>query len=211
MSAKGEFVVLRRVRGGDEDLVATLYGPPGRSTLFVREGYLPESPFFGLFEPFNVVKLSYRQAGNILVPEDFLGVERLSYLATDPERLSYMSRLSGFVLKRVSFYDEPLFRLLTSYLKKRPSPSLLLRFKLDFLKLSGVLPKFLEERKLGGGSVNLKDGSSSKEGFPVGEEVLTYLRKLYRSSKPERIKLPPPLLRRAEELLERYMDYHALR
>jgi len=191
--------------------VATLYGTAGKVTLFVKEGYLPGSRFFGTFEPFNLVELYYRQSGNLLLPEDLLSVERLSYLASGYERFSFMSRLARFTLSRVSFYDEQFFNLLTNYLKAPPSEGLYLRFILEFLKLSGITPKFLSERKVSAKAVSLKDGSPSEEGFKVSPSVLNYLIKLYRSKRPERLRLPPSALKKAEEFLNAYMDYHQIK
>lgn len=165
MSAKGFFLILKRFRAGDEDLMLKVYGPYGVGKLFVPEGYRVERGFLGHLEPFNLVKLTYRQLGDIGVLEDLIWKEPLSYLCVeDYRRYLWMSSLIAFVEKWFLQYDGELLRLVVSYLRLDPSnPSVfLLKFKLEFLKylglyredifeegLRGLVKRLLQEQKVG--------------------------------------------------------------
>jgi len=141
MPTSSKVIVLKRMVVGDEDLLIKLYGWGGVMRLFVREGALPERGYIGIFEPFNVLELSYRQAGDIILPLDIKKVDFLSYLALESyERYLWMCSVGNFFMKWVRYYDSQLFELLLKYLtiKVDNINTFLLRFKIDFLKALGV-------------------------------------------------------------------------
>ncbi len=210
---KGTFIVLRRLRGGDADLLATLYGTPGKVSLLLRDGFLNSNPFFGIFEPFNYVEIDYTQIGSLLVPNDVMSVERISLLARSYKRYLYMSGISLFIIKYVNYYDEAIFRLILKYLTKEvKNPEVnLIKFKLDFLKAYGILPKFLNKGSIKGERVRIKlstgdireDGEYEMEGY-----LAEFLRKLFRMKNPERLNLTRKDVRKTEEFLKEYLKFH---
>ncbi len=140
MPSKGKVLVLKRMVVGDQDLLVKLYCYGGITNLLVRDGALPESPFFSVFEPFNLMLLTYRQWGQVIVPLDIQDLVRLSYYATDYERYLWMCQVAGVLLRWVRFYDEELLSLAVEYLKlKVKNPRTFhLRFYLDLLTKMGI-------------------------------------------------------------------------
>ena len=210
---KGSFIVLKRLRGGDVDLVATLYGTAGKVTLFLKEGYLNTNRLFGIFEPFNYVEIDYSQTGNIIVPNDVVKVERLSLLALNYKRYIYMSSLSLFALQYMNYYDEALFNLLLSYLPKKPRNTeiSILKFKLDFLKAYGILPKFLtqEKPKVKKVKIDLSTGEISDKGdYELEGYLVEFLRKLLKIKNPERLNLTRRDIKKAEDFIREYLKFH---
>ncbi len=210
---KGSFIVLRRIRGGDVDLVATLYGTAGKVTLFLKEGYLNTNKLFGIFEPFNYVEIDYSQTGNIILPNDVVKVERLSLLALNYKRYLYMSSLSLFALQYMNYYDETLFNLLLSYLPKKPRniEVNLLKFKLEFLKTYGILPKFLaqESPKTKKVKIALSTGEISDKGdYELERYLIEFLRKLLKIKNPERLNLTRRDIKKAEDFIREYLKFH---
>ena len=205
-------MVLKRVRSGDQDLIAKVYCQVGVQSILVREGYTSSSPFFGVFEPFNVVEADLEQKGDILVPNDVLSVERLSLLATDCRRYLWMCWLSAFTLSRIRFYDERIFQLLVKFLKVDPGRSAGLYrvlFRLKVIEAMGLRPKFLERiprrRRL---KVKLSDGSAGEEGeVEVPAQVLATLRRISEKG-IGRVSVEKGTLKRIEDLLDLYMEYH---
>ncbi len=186
---KGKFIVLRRVRGGDTDLVATLYGTPGKVTLFVKEGFLNDNKFFGIFEPFNYVVLDYYQRGNVIFPNDIKGVRRFSYLSRDFKRYMIMSKVSLFFIKYVHYYDEDVFRLILNYFLKKPLKKVditYLKFLLDYLNISGIKPRFLSYRNVKEKfvKIDLSNGEISEKGdYEIEGYILKFLIKLNKGEK----------------------------
>jgi len=213
MSIKGRILVLRRVRAGDQDILVRAYGPAGITDLLVRDGLLNTSVFFGVFEPFNVVVVDLSQRGEVAVPNDIMGVERLSYLCTDFARFRWMCWVARFVLRNVRFYDERLFDLFLNYLtvKGKREEVYRIKLKLEYLEISGLRPRFLSMEEAGEKvRVKLSDGSVSPEGdLEVGSQVLRVIRRLYENRGTGRIILSPELARRAEQLLDRFIEYHS--
>jgi len=210
---KGEFIVLKRLRGGDVDLVGTLYGTAGKVTLFLKEGYLNTNRLFGIFEPFNYVEIDYSQAGNIIVPNDVMRVERFSLFALNYKQYLYMSSLSLFALQYFNYYDENLFELLLSYLIKKPRNSevILLKFKLDFLKAYGILPKFLSQEtpKTKKVKIDLSTGEIKSEGeYEIDKYIVEFLKKLLEAKNPDRLNLTRRDIKKAEDFLREYLKFH---
>jgi len=212
MTARGKFVVLRRVRGGDTDLVATLYGTPGRVSLFLKDGYLSDNKLFGVFEPFNFLEVSYLQSGSIIFPSDVVIIERFSLKAHEPNTYLMMSRISLFFLKYINFYDEDLFSLLVNYFSRIPkTEEEYLFFLMDFLKISGFRPKFLGEnlRRIKGLlKIKLEDGSLSPEGeYKLEANLLKILKRIYEGRR-ERLRISKSLRRELERFLHAYIEHH---
>ncbi len=214
MKAKG-FIVLKRSLGGDYDLLCTLYGSAGLISLYVRNALLPSNQFFGVFEPFNVVGLEFFQRGNLTLPLDVKWIKRYSYMAKDYRRFIWMSNLAAFALKYLRFYDDRVYELLEKSLTRDiSSPDLdILRFKLEFTRIYGILPKFLHQ-ELGAGKslgVNLKDGHISPKGdIRVRPAVLRLLQRVYTllGKDSKRLKAHKSLCKDAEKLLDAYIEYH---
>ncbi len=209
------FIVLKRVVGGDYDLVCTLYGTSGLITLFVKEGLLPSSPFLGTFEPFNVVGLEFLQRGNVTVPLDVRYVQRYSYLARSYTRFRWMSAIASFVLKHLSFYDERIYNFVeSSMLRKVRSLGVhILDFKLRFINLYGIQPKFLSKEVPMRGSlrIDLSNGDLSRSGdVKVKVPTIRLLQRINRSTRKDlsSIKIDKSLFKEADRLLEAYIDYH---
>ncbi len=208
------FTVLRRVVGGDYDIVCSLYGEAGKVTLLIRDALIPENPFFGVFEPFNSLELEFTQKGNIAIPLDVSLVRRRCLSALDYNRFVWMSHVSLFFLKYVSFYDGRLYELLESNLDKSGSffiNSLLLR--LEFLNLFGVKPKFLTQRVpyRGRVRVDVSDGKVSRKGeLEVKASVLRVLQSLFapEGRKTRNIKLSRDIFKEAEIFLDKYIEHH---
>ncbi len=114
-------MVLKRFVVGDSDLLVKLYGYPGITNLYVKDGALPSNEYIGVFEPFNVLTLVYKQTGQVIVPMDVMNVIRLSYYATQYERYEWMCQIGSFILKFIRYFDENLFNLVVQYLKVKPT------------------------------------------------------------------------------------------
>ncbi len=141
MPASSEFLILRRFSVGDEDLLVKAYGPAGRVKLFVPKGASAEGGYLGIFEPFNLVDVSYKQSGNVLLVGDVRKAFFLSYLALqDYSAFVWMSRVLEFVERWFIQYEPELFSLAVEYLQKHPENQDLafLRFKLQFLLKLGL-------------------------------------------------------------------------
>ncbi|AAC07907.1 DNA repair protein RecO [Aquifex aeolicus] len=208
---KGTFLVLRRVRGGDVDLVATLYGTAGKVSLFLREGYLNEKKLFGVFEPFNLVKIDYYQSSGLIIPRDVLEVKRFSYFAKDVKRYFLMSYISQTVLRHINFYDEELFSLiLRFFLKETKNPEAsYFKFFLNLLKTLGYEPLFLRERVRGRYAfLDLEKGSLSSSGVKVRSSLLNLLKKIHQLEEYERIKIKRKDFEEGREILEKFLSFH---
>ncbi len=211
MAAKGKFVVLRRVRGGDTDLVATLYGTPGRVTLFLKDGYINENKLFGVFEPFNFLEVSYTQSGSVIFPSDVRVLRRFSLRATRPATYFLMSRIAAFFLRYISFHDEELLSLLVSYLSRASEEEEYLFFLVDYLRISGFRPRFLGEplehlrERV---RVRLSDGSVDPSGeYELEPRLLGILKRIY-EGKRKRLRVSRALRRDLERFLQTYIEYH---
>lgn len=213
MGLRTRVLVLRRIRAGDQDLLARVYGRGGLLDVLVRDGLLPESRFFGVFEPFNLVEVEVRQRGGIAVPEDVVRTERISYLCRDYRRYRWMCWVSLFVLKYISFYDEKLFSLILKALLADPKGRediLRVRFKLEFLSASGLEPRFLKEPVSGSiVRVKLSDGSVSEEGeVEVKSSSLRELIRIKNMRSLKGFRTSRERLAEAERLLDLLIDYH---
>ncbi len=213
MSLKTKIVVLRRIRAGDQDLLAKVYGQGGVLDLFVKDGYLNTNRFFGIFEPFNVAVVDLVQKGGVVVPNDVNGLRRFSLLSRDYRRFRWMSWIAKFILSYVGFYDEKLFDLFLNYMLADTEGAEHLyrvRFKLDYLIKSGLKPKFLKE-SFGRGKlkVRLSDGSVRKEGeIEVESFILRLMVKLAGSRKLKTLNIDEGKARKMEGLLDALIEYH---
>lgn len=151
MSAKGRFLILRRFRAGDCDLIVKAYGPYGLVKFFVPEGLLSEKGLLGYMEPFNLLYAVYHQSGDILFLRDIIKADFLSYLCIgNYTAYLWMSTLVGFVERWFVQYDPELFNMLIYYLTLSPKNRtvLLIKFKLEFLKRLGLYKEDIFEEKL---------------------------------------------------------------
>ena len=212
MGVRIRLLVLKRIRAGDSDLLAKAYGPGGILNILVRDGFEPSCPMVGIFEPFNLVQADVVQKGDVLVPRDVIKVQHLSHLSKDYERFVWMSWVCGFILRTVLFYDEKLFRLFLGYLLKEEITRrdlLRVKFKLDFLILSGFKPLFLEsdvrKRTV---HIKLEDGSLGEEGIAVRGKAVRALKVLEGTEDLQRVKLDRDTIREMESLIDRLIDFH---
>ncbi|MEN3027677.1 MAG: hypothetical protein ABDH29_00260 [Aquificaceae bacterium] len=189
MSAKGRFLILRRFRAGDEDLMLKVYGSCGMARLFVPGGILPQEGYLGYMEPFNLLKVVYRQSRDLLFLKDVVKVEFLSYLSLEsyPAYL-WMSSIASFVERWFFQYEPELFDMTVNYLTLRTQNSgvFLLRFRLEFLKRMGLYREEVFEE----GLRNIVRGV-------MREENLTRL---------ERLKVSKEILSKLEETIEAHLS-----
>ncbi|MCX8060124.1 MAG: recombination protein O N-terminal domain-containing protein, partial [Aquificaceae bacterium] len=75
MPAKGKFLILRRFRAGDQDLMLKAYGTCGMVKVYVQDGLLPQEGMLALVEPFNLLEAVYRQSGELVFFKDILSLE----------------------------------------------------------------------------------------------------------------------------------------
>ena len=213
MGLKTKVLVLKRIRAGDQDLLAKVYGQGGVLDLLVRDGLLNTSRFFGIFEPFNLVEVDLKQRGEVALPNDVLGVEWFSYLSKDYRRYRWMCWVSLFVLRHIRFYDERLFSLVLKALLTEPRGRegiLRVKFKLEFLSASGLEPKFLKE-KLGRGRVKIRlsDGSVSEEGeVEVRSSSLKELVRLKNLRSLKGVRFRREEVEEMESVLDLLIEYH---
>ena len=213
MSLKTRVLVLKRLRAGDQDLLAKVYGQGGIFDVLVRDGFLNTNRFFGAFEPFNLVEVDLKQRGGIALPNDILRVERFSYLSKDYRRYRWMCWVSLFVLKHIRFYDERLFSLILKAMLMDPKGKegiVRIRFKLEFLSISGLEPRFLKE-KFGKGKVRIRlsDGSVSEEGeVEVNSSILKELVRLRGLKSLKGVRLRREDVEEMERLLDLLIEYH---
>jgi recombinational DNA repair protein (RecF pathway) len=149
MSSKGKVIVLKRLIVGDEDLLVKIYGWGGIMNLFVKDGAV--SNYSGVFEPFNLLELTYKQSGEIVVPLDVGSVEYLSYLALeDYERYVWMCSLTNFFLRWIRHYDQQLFNIFLIYLSAKVTNRsvFFLKFKLEVLKTMGLYKDTIFEKDI---------------------------------------------------------------
>ena len=204
-------IVLKRFVMGDGDIVAKVYGKGGMMNLYVKSAYEAVNPFFGVFEPFNVMELSYRQSGNFIIPLDYRGLKRYSYLAREYFMFEWMSSIALFMLKHIGFFDTGIMELLLNYIKDRDKAKRMYAYYLKFIlqvsDIIGILPKFIREG--GYGFISLRDGSVSEKGdIKISEKCLSVLRKLYHGKHVGRIRLDANTFNEAKGLMDRYFEYH---
>lgn len=138
---KGNFLILRRYRAGDLDIMLKTYGQCGIVRVFVPEGVLPEKGLLGYVEPFNLLSIVYQQSGDILILKDLLHVDFLSYLCLkNYSTYLWISSLVSFMEKWFIHYDPELFKMAIKYLTLKPKNHevLLTKFKVEFLKAMGL-------------------------------------------------------------------------
>jgi len=204
-------IVLKRFVTGDGDIIAKVYGKGGTMNLYVRDAYEISNPFFGVFEPFNVMELSYKQSGNLIIPLDYGKLRRYSYLAGRYIMFEWMSLLSLFLLKHIRFFDPNIMSLFLDYIKDESKARNMnvyyLRFVLNISELIGILPKFIYES--GYGFFRMSDGSVAEKGdVKVSDACISILRKLYSGKHVERIRMDSGTFKEAKALLDRYFEYH---
>jgi len=213
MSVKTKIMVLKRIRAGDYDLLIKAYSPLGTIDILVREGLIAGSKFFGLFEPFNILKVDLKQRGAVAVPQDILHVNRLSLLCRDFERFMWMSWVCSFILKNVRFYDPYLFRTFYKYLIENPKksyPAYRIKLILDFLELSGIKPVLLRQNVTGKRlKLRLSDGSVANDGdIEISPGVVRTIKRIGLSKEIGKIYVKPEYLQEAEKVLNLYIEHH---
>ncbi len=180
MSAKGTFLILRRFRAGDEDIILKVYGTCGLTKAFVPSGLRVEKGLLGYTELFNLISIVYKQSGGVIILQDLLEVDFLSYLSLkDYKRYVWMSSLALFVERWFLQYDPELFNMLLFYMSLNPENHgvFLLRFKLEFLKRLGLYKEDIFEEKFRGFVKKLVEEQAIKrlERLRISQELLTRL------------------------------------
>lgn len=180
MSARGSFLLLRRFRAGDGDVMLRAYGVCGLTRVFVPGGLMAEKGFTGYLEPFNLVHLVYRQSGNLIVLGDLLEVDFISYLCLgDYHRYMWMSSIALFMERWFLQYDPELFHMALFYITLNPKSRevFLSRFKLEFLRRLGLYREEIFEERLRGLVKRLMTEESLKrlESLRVSPELLSRL------------------------------------
>ena len=212
MSFKTKVLVLKRIKAGDQDLLAKVYGYGGVMSLLLRDGFEVGHRFFGVFEPFNVVEVDLVQRGDIVLPNDVSRVDSFSMIASNFNRYLWMCWVANFILRRVRFYEEKLFNLFIYYITRdvRGRGELYkLRLKLDFLKLSGLNPKFLSIDSFPSHSeIKVSDGSLSKGGeVKVRGSTLRLLKRIH-SGGLRGVSAFGQSVREAHYLLDALIEFH---
>lgn len=160
MFSKGKVIVLKRLIVNDEDLLVKIYGWGGIMSLFVKDGAVGN--YLGVFEPFNLLELTYKQSGEIVVPLDVGSVEYLSYLALeDYERYVWMCGLTNFFLRWIRHYDQQLFNIFLIYLSAKVTNKsvFFLKFKLEMLKAMGLYKDTIFEKDIRQAVKTIAEGS----------------------------------------------------
>ncbi|MGB9873937.1 MAG: hypothetical protein ACPLRS_03100, partial [Hydrogenobacter sp.] len=112
--------------------------------------------------PFNVLELTYRQTGDIVVPLDVSNVEYMSYLALeDYERYIWMCSLTNFFIRWIRHYDQQLFNTFLAYLSAKITNRTVfsLKFKLDVLKTMGLYKDTIFEKDIQRAVKTIAEGS----------------------------------------------------
>ncbi len=151
MSANGHFLILRRYRAGDLDLILKAYGPCGLVKIIVPDGFDPSKGFLGITEPSNFLYIVYRQSGDVLIMKDVIKVIPLAYTSIkDYNCYLWRSSILLFVEKWFIHYDPDLFNMLFKYLNLNPKNRavFLTRFKLEFLKGLGLYKEDIFKEEL---------------------------------------------------------------
>lgn len=180
MPAKGSFLILRRFKAGDEDVMLKAYGTCGLIKVFVPNGLMADRGFLGYIEPFNLVHLVYRQSGNLLILDDLLEVEFISYLCLkDYWRYLWMNSVANFMESWFLQYDPELFNLALSYITLNPQNHdvFLSKFKLEFLRRLGLYKEEIFEERLRGLVRRLIEEENAKrlERLRISPELLSKL------------------------------------
>lgn len=148
---KGRFLILRRYRAGDFDIMLKAYGSCGIVKVFVSEGFSPERGLLGYLEPFNLLSMVYKQSGDILILKDLIYVDFSSYLCLkDYSTYLWMNSLVSFVERWFIQYDPELFNMAIKYLKLKPRnpQTLLIKFQVEFLKIMGLYKEEIFEKDI---------------------------------------------------------------
>ncbi|MFN3870196.1 MAG: DNA repair protein RecO [Aquificaceae bacterium] len=150
MAAKGKFLILRRFRAGDSDVMLKAYGPYGMVKVFVQGGYVPEKGLLGYLEPFNLLSIVYQQSGEVLFLKDIVEVQFLSYLSMDYSTYIWMNSVVAFMERWFLQYDPDIFNLVLRYLtlKTKNHDIFLIKFKLEFLRDLGLYKDSIFEENL---------------------------------------------------------------
>ncbi len=205
-------IVLKRFCVGEADVLARVYGYGGIMNLYIKDGYEPSNKFFGVFEPFNIMEITYYQQGEFIIPQDIRKIERLSFLARNYDSFLWMCSIADFILNYIKFFEATIFNKTAEYLKFVPSKysrySTFIKFIFEIIEILGITPAFLSEEREGN-SIYMKDGSINEKGdYKISMSAINVMRKIYRTSKVERIKVEKDIYREITEFLKRYIEFH---
>ncbi|MEJ5338553.1 MAG: hypothetical protein WHS43_02735 [Aquificaceae bacterium] len=180
MSAKGSFLILRRFRAGDEDIMLKAYGTCGPVKVFVPGGLKVDRGLLGYLEAFNLISFVYRQSGSLIIFDDLIEVEFISYLCLGSyQRFVWMNSIALFVERWFLQYDPELFNMALFYITLNPQNHglFLSKFKLDFLRRLGLYKEEVFEERLRGLVRRLMEEEALKrlERLKVSQELLSRL------------------------------------
>ncbi|RMH80398.1 MAG: hypothetical protein D6674_04010 [Acidobacteria bacterium] len=184
MKEGSKFLVLHRYVVGDEDLMVKVYGTYGIMKVYVPKGLRSEEGFLGFFEPSNLLDITYRQWGDIVLLRDIRKVLFLSYLALESyRRFFWMSRVLEFINSWFFYYEPELFSLAVEYLTQNPKnhETHLLKFKLLFLKHMGLYRDSLFPANFREPLNSLVEGSIDPERLKLPKRVIVEIDKVIES------------------------------
>lgn len=150
MELKDRFLLLRKVRYGEADLILQALSPRGEKVSFMARGALSSRKRFGggILEPGHFVQVTFRDPGDgrMKVMKEAVLLNDFPRIKTDYDRLDFALRVLdavGRVCQEGDSSSEFLFNLLGHTLKAAESARVLetlrLQFWLKFLLQQGVL------------------------------------------------------------------------
>ncbi|WP_333784613.1 hypothetical protein [Thermocrinis sp.] len=176
MSAKAEFIVLKKMLVNEWDLLAYIYGTVGKGRIFVRNGFHPQNAYCAIFEPFNILKVYCHHSGGLLILDDVIEVKFYSYLALKNfRRFSWMTKVVQTVVGWISYYDSFIFNLLQNYLKidVKNYKVFEIKLKLELIKSLGVYREDIFENSLAEilNKINREDRIENLEELSLSESL----------------------------------------
>lgn len=150
MESKDRFLLLRKVRYGESDLILQALSPRGEKVSFMARGALSSRKRFGggILEPGHFVQVSFRDHGDgrMKVMREAVLLNDFPLIKTDYDRLDFVLRVLdavGRVCQEGDSTSEFLFNLLGHTLRAaeqvRTLETLRMQFWLKFLMQQGVL------------------------------------------------------------------------
>lgn len=150
MDVQNKFIILKKTRYGEADLILQALSPHGEKMSFMARGALRSKKRFGggILEPLHFVQLTYKPGadGRLSLLKEAVLVNGFPGLRTDYDRLEFALRVLdvvGRVSQEGDSTSEFLFNLLGHTLKAlentQADEALKLQFYLKFLLQQGVL------------------------------------------------------------------------